>query len=60
MGWARGSEILLKVWTTARPFVPVKKRVALLAELIEIVEDNDCDTVYELLDEWPEVRPAMK
>lgn len=60
MSWASGSEILQQVWDITRQFVPKNKRVKVFAELIEIFENHDCDTTYELLEEWPEAKEALE
>lgn len=61
MGWASGTELIVDVWATVRDFIPAKKRVDVLNELINIFTDKDWDCVDELADEqqWPEVKEAV-
>ncbi len=59
MGWASGSGILLRVWGEIRDLVPETNRVTVLANLMGIFSDEDCDTLDEVIcDDWPESQPA--
>ena len=47
MGWASGSAIAEAVWATVSPFIPVKHHEKVAKELVELFENEDCDTMYE-------------
>jgi hypothetical protein len=50
MGWSRGSEIAAEVWDLVKEFVPTKKRKSIAKQIVDLFEDNDCDTMYEAED----------
>jgi hypothetical protein len=50
MGWSRGSEIAAEVWDLVKEFVPPKKRKSIAKQIVDLFEDNDCDTMYEAED----------
>lgn len=58
MGWASGSAILSNVWSTVRDDVPEVLRVERLSELMDLFENEDCDTTNELIGEFPEAEEA--
>jgi len=61
MGWGSGSEILRRVWNEIRLAHHINERPLVLAKLINIFWDHDCDTFDDLADEdWPELEPALK
>lgn len=47
MGWASGSALADDVWALFRDYVPKKYREHAARELIDLFEDNDCDTMCE-------------
>ena len=47
MSWAGGSYLAEEVWNVVRPLVPAQKRRAAAREIIELFEDEDCDTIDE-------------
>jgi hypothetical protein len=60
MGWASGSGILANVWATVREFVPTEKRGEVLATLMGVFANEDCDTLEEVIDDdWPESQAAF-
>jgi hypothetical protein len=55
MGWASGSSILTQVWAAVREFVPERKRVGVLVQLMNVFAGDDCDTLNEVIrSDWPE------
>lgn len=64
MGWASGSDIGDSFWNKVRDYIPDENKEFVARELINALEDQDCDTIYEceqlvidagLEDEyWPE------
>lgn len=58
MGWASGSELFEKVYEINRPFL--KDKPELIKELIEAFEDCDCDTIYEVVEDYPELSKVFK
>lgn len=36
-----------KIWSLVREFVPARKRKRIAKELVDIFEQQDCDTMYE-------------
>lgn len=60
MGWASGAELLGRVLGTVLPFVESELyRYLITKVLIQDFEDFDCDVVYELADDFPEVARVM-
>ncbi len=59
MSWKSGASILVDAWTEARVYVPEQRRVVVLAQLMKGFSHNDCDTLYELEDCWPEAHEAL-
>ena len=52
MSWSSGSRIFSEIIHTIKETVPeYETRVELYSGLIEIFENNDCDTLYECLEE---------
>ena len=47
MGWSGGSEIGTSFWESVRECIPIKDREFVAKELINALEEQDCDTVYE-------------
>lgn len=47
MGWASGSAIAEEIWNTIRPHIRPGTRGAMARAIIEIFENNDCDTLDE-------------
>lgn len=47
MGWAGGSGIASDVWDLVRKYVPDNQRKTVALKLIDVFEDNDCDTMNE-------------
>lgn len=47
MGWSGGSEIASEVWDIVKEFIPKKKRKVIAKQIVNLFEDNDCDTMYE-------------
>jgi hypothetical protein len=58
MGWSGGSQLLREVWATVRPFVPDEKRETILADLMTVFAREDCGTLGELTEDWPESESA--
>jgi len=53
MGWSTGESLLCETWEKVRDHVPEREQVELLAELIDLFEDNDMDShrrIYDLED----------
>lgn len=59
MGWSGGSGLLGDCWKQVRKFVPEKDRTKLLAKLIELFENEDCDTMDEIENLFPEAKKAL-
>lgn len=47
MGWAGGSVVAGDVWALVRRYVPEKSRRRVAKRLVDIFEDQDCDTMDE-------------
>lgn len=47
MGWAGGSEVGSSFWNEVRGYIPEGNREVVARELINALEDQDCDTIYE-------------
>lgn len=64
MGWASGSDVGNQIWNNIRDFISIDDREEAARIIIDVLEGEDCDTVYEceqlvkdagLEDEyWPE------
>lgn len=51
MGWAGGSEVGNRLWDRLRPILSEEHRKEMAEFIIQILEDEDCDT----LDECPQL-----
>lgn len=47
MGWASGSEVGDTIWNGIRGFIPEGNREEAAKIVIDALEDQDCDTIYE-------------
>ncbi len=47
MGWAGGSEVAHNIWSGIRKYVPEEHREKVARVIIDALEDQDCDTIYE-------------
>lgn len=47
MGWASGSELAEDVWDTVRKYIPVKNRRRVARKIVDLFEQQDCDTIHE-------------
>ena len=47
MGWASGSCVAEEVWEVIKKYIPKSKQKAVAANLIEVFESHDCDTMSE-------------
>jgi hypothetical protein len=47
MGWASGSEIAESIWDAVKKSIPKKDQKKVAKKIIEIFENNDCDTIEE-------------
>lgn len=47
MGWAGGSTVGDQVWNNIRGFIPEGNRKEAARIVIDALEDQDCDTIYE-------------
>lgn len=47
MGWANGSQIAQEIWDAVRPWLTKDQRRVVGIKLINIFENNDCDTIEE-------------
>ena len=56
MGWSGGADLLASVLQITLPLMPRNARQSVTDRLIECFEDEDCDTIHEIADEFPEVR----
>lgn len=50
MGWGSGSELAENVWRTVRNFIPTKRRKEIASRIIDLFENEDCDTMDEAID----------
>lgn len=60
MGWSSGSDILFSVWNCVRQHIPSGRRAEVLSEVMHIFADEDCDTLDEVSDCWPEGEKAYQ
>lgn len=60
MGWASGTEVIIDVWNLVREWIPEDKRVAVLAQVIDVFTNHDWDCLEEIEEEWPESKEALK
>lgn len=52
MSWSNGSQIFSEIIHSLRDSVPeFETRLEIYKQLIQVFEDNDCDTLYECMDE---------
>ena len=58
MGWASGAQLLEGVAKAVMPVIPEEQRAAVAVQLIELFENEDCDTVSEI--DQPDIRKAYK
>lgn len=47
MGWASGSEVGDQIWNNIRGFIPQGSRAEAAKIVIDALESQDCDTIYE-------------
>lgn len=47
MGWASGTEVGNRIWDNIRELVPEEHRQEAARVIIDALEDQDCDTIYE-------------
>lgn len=47
MGWASGSEVGDDIWNGIRGFIPEGNRAEAAKIVIDALEAQDCDTIYE-------------
>lgn len=47
MGWASGSEVGDTIWDGIRGFIPAGNREEAARIVIDALESQDCDTIYE-------------
>lgn len=47
MGWASGSEVGDQIWDNIRELIPEEHREEAARVVIDALEDQDCDTIYE-------------
>lgn len=47
MGWASGSIIAEVIWDLIKNEIPKNKQKKIAQKLIDIFENEDCDTIYE-------------
>lgn len=47
MGWAGGSGMAADVWKLVRSHIPESKRKRIAKKLVDIFENEDCDTMDE-------------
>lgn len=50
MGWASGSELAGSLWARIKPYVQENDYKYVAGAIIDAVESQDCDTVYECED----------
>jgi len=48
MGWASGSSLAGELWGAVRPLIAKDKRKKAAGKIIDLFEDYDCDTMYEV------------
>ena len=48
MGWCGGAQIAEDVWSLIRPHIPAEKRRTVAGKIVDIFEDEDADTHYDL------------
>ncbi len=60
MGWSSGTNLIENVWDIVRKEIPEKKRVNILAKIIDAFTDEDWDCVEEIEDLWPESKKALR
>ena len=48
MGWSGGTELGGDFWSSVRDLIPEEHRKTVATKLIRVLENQDCDTVYEL------------
>jgi hypothetical protein len=56
MGWASGSSILDTIAYAVLPLISPEERDDVATKLIDVFENEDCDTVYECRN--PDIRAA--
>lgn len=47
MGWASGSELAEGLWAKVKPYIKEEDYRHVAGAIIDAVESEDCDTVYE-------------
>lgn len=47
MGWASGSSIADSVWDAIKKYIPKDKKLEVAKDIVEIFENQDCDTMHE-------------
>ena len=47
MGWASGSEVGEEIWNGIRYLIPEDDRQEAARVVIDALENQDCDTIYE-------------
>lgn len=47
MGWCGGGQLAANIWNEVRDFIPLKLRMEVGREIINLFEKEDCDTIHE-------------
>lgn len=47
MGWASGSSIAESVWDAVKKHIPKSDQKAVAERIVDIFENEDCDTMHE-------------
>lgn len=47
MGWASGSGLAAEIWSMFRKYVPTRSRKRVALKLVDLFENEDCDTMDE-------------
>ena len=47
MGWASGHIMADEIWRDIKKYIPKKKQQEVAIKIIEVFNDNDCDTMQE-------------
>lgn len=60
MGWSSGSELLGGVLELTEKYIPKKHKKEVVKNLIDLFEDQDCDTICEVFDDYPIVEEVYR
>jgi hypothetical protein len=60
MGWAGGSGLAADIWDTVREYIPEEARKKVARKIVDLFENEDCDTMPEAELLWKDSRKRLR